>query len=255
MRHASCINCDQLVTIDKSALTDFVGAVSVTKMRQLRSALRVALDVGIAAAQGSTTGYLANPASHEEAALDRHRTSRNTARWLDLTIRDHRIVTMSRLPKQMGAGDFKARCLRVLDEVAASKREVVITKRGPATHAWLWWAGDHDKLPARLRRRLGAERQLGVSAMSCWEAAMRIRHGRLELAPDARTGLRDACAIPRLRIVPVTDDIAIEAGLLGSDFHGDPADRIIVATALDLRVPLVTRDERIRSSKLVDVGW
>jgi len=40
------------------------------------------------------------------------------------------LVTMSRLPKQMGAGEFKARCLRVLDEVAASKREVVITKRG-----------------------------------------------------------------------------------------------------------------------------
>lgn len=45
LKHASCINCDQLVTIDKSALTDFVGAVSVAKMRQLRSALRVALDV------------------------------------------------------------------------------------------------------------------------------------------------------------------------------------------------------------------
>lgn len=45
LKPASCINCDQLVTIDKSALTDFVGAVSVTKIRQLRSALRVALDV------------------------------------------------------------------------------------------------------------------------------------------------------------------------------------------------------------------
>lgn len=123
------------------------------------------------------------------------------------------------------------------------------------THAWLWWAADHDKLPARLRRRLAAERQLGISAMSCWEAAMLIRHGRLELAADARVGLRDACAIPKLRIVPVTDGIAIEAGLLSGDFPGDPADRIIVATALDLRVPLVTRDERIRSSQLLETVW
>ncbi len=45
LKHASCINCDQLITLDKSALTDFVGALSVSKMRQLRSALRIALDV------------------------------------------------------------------------------------------------------------------------------------------------------------------------------------------------------------------
>ena len=122
------------------------------------------------------------------------------------------------------------------------------------THAWLWWAGDHSKLPPRLRRRLGAERALAISAVSCWEAAMLIQHGRLELAPDARTGIRDACALPNLRIVPVTESIAIEAGLL-TNFHGDPADRIIIATALELRVPLATRDERIRTSKQVESVW
>jgi PIN domain nuclease of toxin-antitoxin system len=122
------------------------------------------------------------------------------------------------------------------------------------THTWLWWAGDHSKLPARLLRRLAAERALAISAVSCWEAATLVRHGRLELAPDARTGIRDACAIPTLRVVPVTESIAIEAGLL-DDFHGDPADRIIVATALELRVPLATRDDRIRAAKRVETVW
>lgn len=122
------------------------------------------------------------------------------------------------------------------------------------THAWLWWAGDHAKLPPRLRRRLGAEPALAISAVSCWEAAMLVQHGRLRLAPDARTGIRDACAIPNLRVVPVTESIAIEAGLL-RDFHGDPADRIIVATALELRVPLATRDDRIRASGRVETVW
>ena len=83
---------------------------------------------------------------------------------------------------------------------------------------------------------------------------MLVRHGRLELAPDARTGIRDACAIPNLRTIPVTESIAIEAGLL-EGFHGDPADRIIVATALELRAPLATRDDRIRGSKLVETVW
>lgn len=45
LKHQSCINCDQLVTLDKSALTDFVAALSAAKVRQLRAALRVALDV------------------------------------------------------------------------------------------------------------------------------------------------------------------------------------------------------------------
>ena len=83
---------------------------------------------------------------------------------------------------------------------------------------------------------------------------MLIERGRLELAPDARMGIRDACAIPNLRVVPVTESIAIEAGLL-TNFHGDPADRIIVATALELRARLVTRDQRIRGSKHVDSIW
>jgi len=79
--------------------------------------------------------------------------------------------------------------------------------------------------------------------------------GRRSLqAADARTGIRDACAIPNLRIVPVTESIAIEAGLL-TDFPGDPADRIIIATALELRVLLATRDERIRASRQVESIW
>jgi len=84
---------------------------------------------------------------------------------------------------------------------------------------------------------------------------MLIERGRLELAPDARSGICEATAIPKLQLVEVTEAIAVEAGLLGSDFHGDPADRIIVATALALHASLVTRDERIRSSGRVETLW
>lgn len=45
LKHPSCINCDQLVSIDKSALTDYVGALSTARLRHLRQALRVALDI------------------------------------------------------------------------------------------------------------------------------------------------------------------------------------------------------------------
>ena len=84
---------------------------------------------------------------------------------------------------------------------------------------------------------------------------MLIERGRLMLAPDSRSGLRRATSVPNLRVMEVTETIAIDAGLLGAAFHGDPADRIIVATALHLRTSLVTKDERIRSSRRVEVVW
>jgi len=123
------------------------------------------------------------------------------------------------------------------------------------THAWLWWAGDHGRLPPRVRRRLAAEEELVISAISCWEAAMLIERGRLTLAPDGRSGIRRATSVPKLRVMEVTEGIATDAGLLGAAFLGDPADRIIVATALHLKTSLVTKDERIRSSRRVDTLW
>ena len=123
------------------------------------------------------------------------------------------------------------------------------------THAWLWWAADRSKLPRKLQQRLSGERDLVLSAISCWEVGMLIERGRLRLRGDARAGIREALSIARLRVVPVSDAIATEAGLLGSGFHGDPADRIIVATALDLRVRLVTKDARIRDSGLIGTLW
>ena len=79
--------------------------------------------------------------------------------------------------------------------------------------------------------------------------------GRLKLRGDARSGIREALSIDKLRVIPVSDAIAIDAGLLGRAFHGDPADRIIVATAQALRATLVTKDERIQGSGLVTTLW
>jgi PIN domain nuclease of toxin-antitoxin system len=123
------------------------------------------------------------------------------------------------------------------------------------THAWLWWAADRGKLTAKLKRRLESARELGVSSISCWELAMLVERGRLKLRGGTRSAIREALGVERLRVIPVSEPIAIEAGLLGATFHGDPADRIIVATALEYEAALVTKDERIRASKVVETLW
>lgn len=122
------------------------------------------------------------------------------------------------------------------------------------THAWLWWAADRAKLSSRARQRITREREAAISAISAWEITMLVRKGRLELRGDTRTALATLLGIPNLRVVPVSADIAAEAGLL-EGFHGDPGDRLIVATALSLRAALVTKDAQIRAAKVVDVVW
>lgn len=67
-----------------------------------------------------------------------------------------------------------------------------------------------------------------------------------------RSGTVLESSIPRPRVVPITDAIATGAGLLGRGSPGDPADRIIFATAIDLRVAVVTKAPRIAECGLVD---
>jgi PIN domain nuclease of toxin-antitoxin system len=123
------------------------------------------------------------------------------------------------------------------------------------THAWLWWCSDRNKLSASLVRRLTKQSELYVSAISAWEVCMLIEKGRLTLQSKPRVAVRALCAAPGIRMVPISDAMAAEAALIVPTFHGDPADRFIVATALDLRAKLVTKDQRIIDAKLVETVW
>ncbi len=81
-----------------------------------------------------------------------------------------------------------------------------------------------------------------VSAISFWEIAMLLGKGRLEIS-WAVEALRRYLLDHSLNEIPVDGDIALRAGLL-TDLHGDPADRIIVATALAGH-RLVTADRQL----------
>jgi len=85
-----------------------------------------------------------------------------------------------------------------------------------------------------------------VPAISVWEVAMLASKGRLELQPDAERWIR-ANLRPPARLEPLHPEISLESCRL-EDFHGDSADRLIVATALVLGVPLITADRQI-------IGW
>jgi PIN domain nuclease of toxin-antitoxin system len=122
------------------------------------------------------------------------------------------------------------------------------------THAWLWWVTGSRKLPTRVRRRLDRPGSVGVCSVSCWEVAMLVQRGRLKLDRDARTWVSQALSVPTVELIPLDAEIAVAAAQL-PDFGGDPADRMIVASACRHGARLATADERIAASGLVTVLW
>ena len=122
------------------------------------------------------------------------------------------------------------------------------------THAWLWWVSDPDRLGRAARKQLEASDRIGVASVSCFEVAAAAAKGRISLDRGALDWLHQAIALPRLELLPLTPAIAVKATELGR-FHGDPADRLIVATALLESAPLVTKDRRIRKYQAVVTIW
>lgn len=121
------------------------------------------------------------------------------------------------------------------------------------THAWIWFSGDDRYLsPAALEATRRADR-IGVSPISIWEVSMLCSKGRLVLDDDVDRWVARALALARVEVVPLTPSIAILAGTL--PIHGDPADRLVVATALSLAATLVTKDEKIHQSALLTPVW
>ena len=116
------------------------------------------------------------------------------------------------------------------------------------THVWLWVVGGVEPLKRSVLSTVEEAARGGrirVSAISVWEVAMLEAKGRIRLTKDCLAWVRDALSAPGTSLVPLSPEIAVESSRLPGTFHGDPADRILVATARLLGGTLLTRDDRI----------
>jgi len=127
------------------------------------------------------------------------------------------------------------------------------------THALLWWAsGDTEQLSSVAAQAIEAELnggQIRVSSISAWELAMLVAKGRIALSMDIGEWLSVVSQIEAVSFMPVDNEIAVKSVELPGEFHKDPADRIIVATARKLAAPLVTADDKIRGYPHVRTIW
>lgn len=117
------------------------------------------------------------------------------------------------------------------------------------THVWLWLTqGVEEKLPDHARQRIdeaAAAGALYLSVISVWETGMLVVKGHIDLPKPHRTWILTALEAPGLRLVGVTPEIALESNELPGQFHSDPADRILVASARNLSASLMTHDKKI----------
>ena len=123
------------------------------------------------------------------------------------------------------------------------------------THAWLWWVARDAQLSASAAAAITADGRPSIAAITLWEVAMLVEKGRVQLNLNLAEWLRMATSGSGVAILPITTEIAARTTRLGADFHGDPADRLIVATALEHGLTVITKDDRIRQSGLVAILW
>ncbi|MGD9713882.1 MAG: type II toxin-antitoxin system VapC family toxin [Thermomicrobiales bacterium] len=119
------------------------------------------------------------------------------------------------------------------------------------THVWLWTQAQPEKLGAKTQRLLTSpETRLHVSPVSTLEIARLVAGKLLAISVPLIQWVMDTLADLDAQTLPLTHDIAIAAYAL-KDFHKDPADRQLVATAQVNGLTLLTADERILDSKKV----
>jgi PIN domain nuclease of toxin-antitoxin system len=127
------------------------------------------------------------------------------------------------------------------------------------THILVWWVNGSDTLSTTaqkaIKKTLSNNGEVLISSISAWEIAMLVEKGRLVLSMDVESWLDEVSQIDGVRFLPVDNEIGVKSTALPGDFHKDPADRMIVATARKLAVPLVTADEKILQYEHVKTIW
>lgn len=116
------------------------------------------------------------------------------------------------------------------------------------TNAWIHLFAEPYKLSPIIRATLGNEPVLGLSSMSLVEVCQKVSTGKLRFSLPVDEWIRTAMPKNRIRLLTINTQIAHEAYQLGDEFHKDPADRIITATARIHKLTLATSDRKLLDS-------
>jgi PIN domain nuclease of toxin-antitoxin system len=124
------------------------------------------------------------------------------------------------------------------------------------THVWLWWLTGAPEMKRKEREtidRIATVQLPFISSISIWESEVLVSRGLLVPNEPFDLWIRRMTAPDTVRIVQLDADVIVSVHSLPKSFHGDPADRLIVATARAHGLTLATHDSSIRRSRLVPI--
>lgn len=126
------------------------------------------------------------------------------------------------------------------------------------THVWIWWHMSPQKLSRKVRSIISREekyQEILLSAISPWEFSKLLEKGRIGVSCDPEEWIKEAMAMPKLRLVPISPILSYRSTVLPQPFHDDPADQIIAATAREEKAVILTRDKKILEYSHVKSLW
>lgn len=126
------------------------------------------------------------------------------------------------------------------------------------TSALIRWICVPEKLSKKTRKIIEStikKEQVVVSSISVWEISLLIKKGRVGFFIDSENWLKQTEDLPFIRFIPIDNQIAEKSVNLPGEFHKDPADRMIVATALINGAAIITSDKKILNYSHVQSIW
>ena len=126
------------------------------------------------------------------------------------------------------------------------------------THAWIWFVNNPQQLSVTARRAVReamSRKAIYISSISAWEVALLEASGRIKLTISVQDWIAGSEALPFFNFIPVDNSIFLRSVFLPGPLHRDPADRVIIATAIMKGMPIVTKDEKIRKYSKVKSIW
>jgi PIN domain nuclease of toxin-antitoxin system len=124
------------------------------------------------------------------------------------------------------------------------------------THILIWLSLAPARLSKKAREAIRQAREhsgLAVVSITLWELAWLAQNGRIQVSGSVESFVREC--VSRMIVRPITPEIAAYAVSLPEKYPRDPQDRLIGSTSIIEGMPLVTADENIRSSKLIETIW
>jgi PIN domain nuclease of toxin-antitoxin system len=126
------------------------------------------------------------------------------------------------------------------------------------THAWVWFVSEPTKLSKKAQASIDQalrKNEILISCISAWEVALLVSKERLKLTMDVSEWILASEKLPFVRFIPIDNRIAVRAVSLPPALHNDPADRIIIATAVSYGAQVITMDRKIQGFPHIQSIW